>query len=262
MTTFTKNRSPFYPSQPVPVELFVGRKQQIDEIRMRGLGQVAAGKPVAVFVEGEYGIGKSSIANYIRMLGEQDYGLHGIYATLETTRTTDDMGAAILRATHESGVFNPRGGDKVRDFIAKYIGEQTLPGLGLTLRMDALKREGPNVANGLLPFLRDVVKRLEEYGVQGIVLVLDEINGIASQPDFARFIKSLVDRNAVERPSLPLLLVFCGVEDRRHEMIRNHPSIGRVFDIVASITPMSSGEMSDFYLRAFESVSADTHSGC
>ncbi|HLG17619.1 MAG TPA: hypothetical protein VJH03_24460 [Blastocatellia bacterium] len=51
-----KGKSPFYPGQPVPVELFVGREAQLDRIMTRGVGQVAEGKPVAQYVQGEYGI--------------------------------------------------------------------------------------------------------------------------------------------------------------------------------------------------------------
>jgi hypothetical protein len=39
----SKGRSPFYPDQPVPVELFRGRKAQIERILQRGVGQVAPG---------------------------------------------------------------------------------------------------------------------------------------------------------------------------------------------------------------------------
>jgi len=40
-----KGQSPFYPGQPVPVELFVGRQDQLDRIIKRGVGQVERGKP-------------------------------------------------------------------------------------------------------------------------------------------------------------------------------------------------------------------------
>jgi DNA-binding NtrC family response regulator len=66
----SKGRSPFYPDQPVPVEWFRGRKEQIQHILQRGVGQVAAGKPVTMFVEGEYGIGKSSIAAFAQWQAE------------------------------------------------------------------------------------------------------------------------------------------------------------------------------------------------
>jgi Cdc6-like AAA superfamily ATPase len=77
-----KGRSPFYPGHPIPPESFTGRDAQIKRIKSRGVNQVANGKPAAIFIQGEYGIGKSSIANYVRAIAEMESGLHGIYVTL------------------------------------------------------------------------------------------------------------------------------------------------------------------------------------
>jgi hypothetical protein len=49
-----KSQRPFYPGQPVPAEFFVGRRAQLEHILKRGVGQVARGKPIAMFVQGEY----------------------------------------------------------------------------------------------------------------------------------------------------------------------------------------------------------------
>lgn len=86
MSELSKGKSPFYPGQPVPVELFVGRKAQIDRILQRGVGQVAAGKPISMFIQGEYGVGKSSIANYVQRIAEKRHGLFPIYASLGGAR--------------------------------------------------------------------------------------------------------------------------------------------------------------------------------
>ena len=102
----SKGRSPFFPDQPVPANLFVGRAAQIEHIMIRGVGQVAAGKPVYMFLEGEYGIGKTSLACATQWLAERDYGLLGIYATLDRAESLDDVGAAVLKATLRSGVYN------------------------------------------------------------------------------------------------------------------------------------------------------------
>ncbi|MBI3449906.1 MAG: ATP-binding protein [Acidobacteria bacterium] len=217
----------------------------------RGVGQVAAGKPVAIFLQGEYGIGKSSIANYVQFLAERQNGLHGIHAPLGSAANLDDVGAAILEATIRSGAFDPRKSEKVREFFSKYIGEQSL--FGVTVHAEALKRDAPAIASGLLPFLRQVVSRLADTGVKGIFLVLDEINGITSNPKFAHFIKEIVDTNALAREPLPLLLLVCGVEERRREMIRRHQPVDRVFDVV-EVETMSPPEMSQFFTKAFESI--------
>ena len=98
-----KGRSPFYPDQPVPVELFQGRKAQIKHILQRGVAQVANGKPVTMFIEGEYGIGKTSIATFVQWLADTRHALHGIYVSLGGATSLDDVAEKILTSTVRSG---------------------------------------------------------------------------------------------------------------------------------------------------------------
>jgi len=253
MPDMTKGRSPFYPGQPVPVELFVGRAEQIRRIMERGVGQVAAGKPVAMFVQGEYGIGKSSIAGFVQRLAENGHGLHSIYAPLGGARTLEDVAAAVLEATLRSGAFDASKSERVRNWLAKYIGQQEL--FGFTLNAAALKQDAPQIANSsrMLGFLGEVRKRLEDRGVKGVFLALDEINGLTRGADFAHFIKGLVDTNAMSPEPLPLLLMLCGVEERRREMIEKHRPVDRIFDVV-EIESMRNEETEEFFRRAFDSV--------
>lgn len=137
MIEISKGKSPFYPGQPVPVELFVGRSDQIDRIMKRGVGQVSAGKPITMYVQGEYGIGKSSVAGFVQWLAEKDHGLHGIYATLGGAQNLMDGATAVFEATVRSGAFDPRRSERIRNFFAKYIGRQEL--FGFSLNAQALK---------------------------------------------------------------------------------------------------------------------------
>lgn len=250
----TKGRSPFFPDQPVPVELFMGRAAQIDHLMTRAVGQVAEGKPVTVFLEGEYGIGKTSVARFAQWLAERDRGLLGIYATLERAESIDDVGAAVLEATLRSGAYNPKLGERIREGMARFVGQQSL--FGVTVHAEALRKEAPNVARGLLPFLGQTLDRVRADGARGIFLVLDEINGIAGNPRFAPFLKGVVDSNAaisLGKPTLPLLLMLSGVAERRRELIAQHEPVGRIFDVVR-IDRMTEEEMAGFFRKAFESV--------
>jgi len=246
----SKGRSPFYPDQPVPVDLFRGRREQIEHILKRGVGQVAAGKPVTMFVEGEYGIGKSSIAAFAQWQAEMGHGLHGIYAALGGTRNLDGMAEQILSATVRSGIFHPTRGEKVRNWLANFVGQQQL--FGFSLNLNALKQEAPSLRSvgNLLQFLHETISRLQDTGVRGVFLILDEINGITGDESFAHFLKGIVDSNALSRPPVPLLMMLCGVEERRHELIRIHEPVGRIFDIV-KVERMPAEEMRDFYSTSF-----------
>lgn len=244
-----KGQSPFYPSQPVPVELFVGRQDQLDRITKRGIGQVERGKPISIYVQGEYGIGKSSVARYVQFLAAEKHGLVPIYASLSPAQTPEDLAARIVECTMHSGQIHPSRGDKIKTWLARYIGKQEL--FGFTVNLEALRADAAKIASvhGLLDFLGQALEK--SAGANGVFLVLDEINGLANQPWFAQLIKSLVDTNALAVKPLPLLLMVCGTEDKRRRMIENHQPVERIFDVI-DIEPLSDDEMREFFQRAFE----------
>jgi hypothetical protein len=253
MVTLTKGQSPFHPGQPVPVELFTGRQAQIERIVSRGIGQVSTGKLVAMFVQGEYGIGKSSVAIYALAVAEKEYNLHAIYASLGGARSLQDVAMAIVEATVKSGANDSRRSEKIREWLKKYI--YSLELFGVRLNLDALRNDSVNWTTpySLLGFLQEAMGRLREDGIKGLFLVLDEINGIAGEADFAYFLKGLIDTNARERKPLPFLLMLCGVSERRREMIQKHQPVDRIFDVI-DIERMTDEEMRSFFEKAFESA--------
>jgi len=229
--------------------MFVGREPEIERIT-RALAQVAAGKPQAVFVTGEYGIGKSSLAGFIRFLAEKEYALLGAHVFLGGASTLEEVATKTVEVFLRGGAFDPTWSESVRNALAKYVGTQSL--FGFEIHFDQLKADGPSLSRGFLPMLNELFRRTHEHGTKGIVLILDEINGITSNPRWSHFIKALVDENALARPPLPLLLMLCGVSERLSDMIEHHRPVERIFDI-AEINPMTSEEMRDFFTRAFAS---------
>ncbi|PYU97262.1 MAG: hypothetical protein DMG10_31280, partial [Acidobacteria bacterium] len=194
------------------------------------------------------------IAGFVQWIAEKHQALHGIYAPLGGARELSDVAVTVLEATLRSGAFDPKRSEKVRNWLAKYIGRQEL--FGFTLNAEALRKDAPSLATpfGMLGFLTETVERLKDDGIKGIFLVLDEINGITENPQFANFIKGLVDTNAMSSKPLPLLLMLCGVEERRRQMIQKHQPVDRIFDVI-EIESMDVKEMEAFFQRAFDSVS-------
>jgi hypothetical protein len=250
VNNINKGRSPFYPGQPVPVEFFVGRAAEIRRIQ-RALNQVEQGKPQAIFLTGEYGIGKSSLAGLTRLIAGKDNHILGIHVLLGGTETLEDVATKTVEAVIKAQTYEPAVSEKIRNFLSKYIGDQSI--FGLNIKLSELKADGPNISHGFLPFLQELMNKVKEDGIKGIMLILDEINGITGNPQFAHFIKTLVDENALSRSPLPLMLMLCGVEDRRKEMIRHHQPVERIFDIV-EIEPMNENEMKDFFAKTLASV--------
>jgi hypothetical protein len=250
MNNINKGKSPFYPGQPVPVDFFIGRFEQIERIR-RAVGQVELGKPQAVFLTGEYGIGKSSLANLMKYLAEKDNKLFGIYVFVGDAISQEQVAIKTVEAAINSRAYEPSISEKVRNTLSKYIGKPEL--FGFSIDFSKLEADGPNISRGYLSFLRGLLKRVEGDGIKGLILIFDEINGISKIPQFAHFLKTIVDENALSDKPLSLLLMLCGVDERRQELIKNHPPIERIFDIV-NIAQMNDIEMRDFFEKAFGSV--------
>lgn len=250
VSALEKASSPFYPEQPVPPEFFIGRTSEVEEIETRALAPVASGRLKQVFVQGEYGIGKTSLAKSVAVLGESKFGLHPIYCTLGGAESLNDVAFSILQATVRSGAINPGKLQKLGDAFARYVGKQQL--FGFTLNLEMLKADAPKLTTpfAVLDFLQAVRSKLD---VPAIVLILDEINGITRNPQFAHFLKGLVDSNATSEQAVPLLLLLCGTDEHRRELIEQHQPVERIFQII-TVRPLSFEETCQFFESTFASV--------
>ena len=242
-----KGQSPFCPGQPVPVELFTGREEEIKRI-LRSAHQVAHGKPQAIFITGEYGIGKSSLAGYIRRSLEFEPGLLGFHIFLGGLSSLDELIEKTVETIINASSIKPNSADSIRNLFTKYVGEQKL--FGIKFRFDQMKKDFPNISQGFLPFLRSIHHAIcKDY--KGIILIYDEINGIAKQPDFGSFLKNLVDENALSDEPLPLFLIVCGTEERYRDIVDHYKPVERIFDMV-HIDKMNEQEMSAFFQKHFQ----------
>lgn len=253
MTDITKGGSPFFPGQPVPVELFVGRSSEIKRIIQRGVGQVKSGKPTAIFVTGEYGIGKTSIARYTQWIAGQEHKLFGAYVSLGGARNIEDFTSATMASIIRSGAFEQNSIDVIRNWVPEFIDKVDL--FGFSVNLEKIRNVAKKISNpfGIIDFISQAYRRLQGSNYRGIFLIFDEINGIAKDEQFAQLIKGIWDENSISREPVPLLLMFCGTEERREELINSHQPIDRIFDIV-HIKILNEQEAKLFFIQAFDSV--------
>lgn len=256
MAESTKGGSPFFPGQPVPVELFVGRSSEIKRIIQRGVGQVKSGRPTAIFVTGEYGIGKTSIARYTQWLADQEHDLFGAYVSLGGARNIEDFTSATMASIIRSGAFEQKSLDVIRNWVPDFIDKVDL--FGFSVNLENIRNVAKKISNpfGIIDFISQAYKQLQGANYRGIFLIFDEINGIAKDEQFAQLIKGLWDENSISKEPVPLLLMFCGTEERREELINSHQPIDRIFDVV-NINVLNEQETRSFFLQAFDSVNLE-----
>ena len=100
--------------------------------------------------------------------------------------------------------------------------------------------------------MRNLLNRIGNHK-KGLMLILDDLNGLASSEKFANWLKSIVDEIATSKESIPMTLILVGLPERRKQLIENQPSLDRVFNLI-KIDRFSEEETREFYERAFERV--------
>ena len=240
--------SPFTPGQPVSPELFVGRSVEVE--RLAGYAADAANDRFQVaFLSGERGIGKSSIASVIRSIVEHRYNMLTVHVFLagvtSTEKAVELVFDRLLKDSQDSNWYT-----EIEDLFKKQVTEVGLFGarVGFAPKPDALQQ----ITQSFDEALATIYDRISGHS-QGIMLVLDDINGLARSDEFANWLKSFVDTVATAKKPLPLFLLLVGLEERRRELIANHESLARVFHLV-DIRPWSDEEAEEFFVRTFTSV--------
>ena len=237
--------SPFRPGRPAPIDLFVGRSAEIE--RLHGLVRRSARGTLGVgFVTGERGIGKSSLAALVRHRAEHDSKAVGCHVYLGGV---DDVPEMLRRTFHR--LLNDSVDKPWHRQLTSFLGNRIKSAglFGLTLDLNLTRNDLETLARDFVPAIRNLLKTLPEPK-RTILLVLDDINGLAKSQAFAHWLKSSVDEFATSASEGGLCILVVGLEERRRELLAGQPSLDRVFDVV-DIEPWSDQEAADFYGKTF-----------
>ena len=237
--------SPFTPGMPAPVEFFIGRLGEVELLKTK-VASSEHGRLEIGFLIGERGIGKSSLASFVRYLSEREHRMLGLHTFLGGVNSLEEMVRRVFDRLLKESIESPWH-EKVKKFFGNHIREVGL--FGISVEFGAPQQDLMRMVHDFAPALRNLVESLGDEK-RGILLILDDINGLAKSAAFANWLKSLVDEIATSQKPLPLCLLLVGLEERRQQLIGIQPSLARVFELV-EIRPWSSDETRNFYNNAF-----------
>jgi AAA+ ATPase superfamily predicted ATPase len=241
-----KESSPFTPGSPVPVELFVGREKQIREI-LRYVRQTASGKQENVFLAGERGIGKSSLAAYLRHLAMRENFL-AIHVFLGGVTPLEELVRRIFEQILKETNAQKKLYDRISDFFKKYVKQLDL--FGISVSFNPPQEELKELVRNFPEALHNIMEKIADER-KGIFIALDDINGISNTPTFADWYKSFADHIALHYTHFPVFIMSIGLPEIRDNLSKLQPSLMRVFR-VAEIDKLSDEEVKTFFEKAFE----------
>jgi energy-coupling factor transporter ATP-binding protein EcfA2 len=240
--------SPFTPGNPVPVELFVGRAEQIKEI-LRYISQITSGRQENLFLVGDRGIGKSSLASFLRYYVNTQTDIFGVHIFLGGASTLEEMVHHIFEQILKETKGQPWY-TNIKKFFGEYIREIGLFGISVSFNppeqdLRELVRKFPEALNNILEEINKQKK--------GLFIILDDINGLVERPEFANWYKSFVDEIATHYKNFPVFIMLIGLPEKRDRLSNLQPSLMRIFRVI-EIKKLSNEEVKDFIYRAFSKV--------
>ncbi len=238
--------SPFTPNQPVNTDFFTGRTEQIEEL-LSTVRKAAQGKLQIGWISGERGIGKSSLASFVSFLAERDEHAISAHVHLGGVHTLEEM----VRETHLS-LLKDNQSKSWGHALLNLFGEKVKKiGLfGVEIQLDMSKEELTATANNFAESLGQIIKKTGNDR-KVLFLIFDDINGLAENPRFASWLKSMVDSTATSNKQVPVCLIFVGLEERLDKMMKSNLSVGRIFRPMIQIKPWEQSESEIFLKNAF-----------
>ncbi len=122
----------------------------------------------------------------------------------------------------------------------------------VSLAFNAAKTDLPHLVRDFPEAINRINERTKDE-TRGILIVLDDINGICRTHDFANWYKSCVDHIALHYRDFPVFIMPVAIPEMRFKLGEQQPSLMRVFNVV-KIEGLSDDEVKAFFTRAFESV--------
>ena len=238
--------SPFTPNQPVEPSGFVGREAQINNL-VAVVRQSRKSLKIA-WIGGERGIGKSSLASFVGFVAERDCNALVGHVHLGNA---DDLEALVKQSYLDLIKDNQTKstGRNLLDLFENRVEQFGLFGVDIRLRFP--ENEVSVDSRGFVESL-DKLRKKADKDKEMVLLILDDINGLAKLPVFADWIKNMVDGMATRQMEIPMCLIFVGLPECLESIRGNNPSVVRTFSDIVNIEPWTEGETKDFFSKAFD----------
>ena len=263
---YQDKQSPFRPGL-FPVDgLFVGRKEETQNF-LQQISKVKDGAPSGFVISGERSSGKSSFANYVlnKTDGINGYSikLHHVSVDLVDIQGKNEPNInkffkSTIKELAEYTNKNASLKSQFKNLFAK-LGKINKVGVfDFQLSWDSKDEEQA----ALKTIFENLIEKFasiqldNKMPIDGLALVLDNIDGIAKDQVFARYLKGLMETLA--RKKVPLSLVICTLPEAWENIRKGEESTPRVYFPI-TLDPLADDVVRDFFKKAFGKLDLKTN---
>ena len=239
--------SPFQPGKPVSPYYFKGRHSSIQKI-LRYYNNACDKDVQHFFLTGKKGIGKTSLAEFVKQYLEDNGNALGIYVSNKGQNSLEGLVTSIFEAflnNVEKGFFKR----KFESLLGK-IESIEFKGTKIIFKPD--KETSKDLVNGFHYILNELLEEFDDYSC--IFLVIDDINGLSEQEEFVNWYKRFADTIEVDDSfQMSLYILFAGYPEKFDNLVLQDLSFGRIFHH-EEISNLEDEDVREFFINAFDSA--------
>ena len=245
--------NPFNPQSPVDPNFFVGRKEALKDLHIYMQESLEGRRINTIFIRGDRGIGKTSLAKYFRVICEKTLGITSFYLLLNERKenvTGKDFVLAILEKIIEAKS-SERNFLKKLQSISGYLESIDLGIIKLKLR--EVIKNSPDDTRELLIFLDKINTNFKNEGSSGLLVILDEIENLESKESIVNFTRTISDISDELRIDKKIVFIMCGSIETYEQV---HNIDGRIGDFlkIIDVSELNQEEVKEFYRKTFSTL--------
>ena len=242
--------SPFMPGIPVFPDRFCGRQESIKKI-LRYVNPAIKGETQHFFLTGNRRMGKTSLIDFVKDFVDYKKGMIGVYVSNKGNDSIEILTKEIIE-----GLINEMPSEsrvkKIKKWFGKHVKSIEIKGTKINFEVDSVMSK--NFKNYFPDYILEVYNEFPESRKNGILIIIDDINGMSKSGEFADWYKKLADTLAVSNHyELPVYFLLAGYPERFNALVVHEESFGSIFhfDFIDCLTDL---EVSDFFKDTFSQV--------
>lgn len=247
INSYIDRESPFQPGKRVDSYYFKGRQESIIKI-LRYVNSVKNSQVQHFFLTGQKGIGKTSLAEFVRQYIEDNLGLTGVYLSNKDNSTVEGLINLIFEALLYKIPKNVLT-DKVKSIFGNV---DSLEFKGAKINFKPKGDEITDLKDNFHFYLNKILKDINEDN--GVFLVIDDINGLSESLDFVNWYKRFADTIEMDTDiNLKLYVLIIGYPEKFNNLVLKEQSFGRIFHY-EEIGLLNDDEIKEFFKDTLSSV--------
>ncbi len=242
--------NPFNPQSPVDPNFFVGRKEALKDLHIYMQESLEGQRINTIFIRGERGIGKTSLAKYFRSICEKTLGITSFYLLLNERKENISGKDFVLGILEKIIEFK----SSEKNFLKKL---QSVSGflesidLGIIkLKLREVIKNSPDDTRELLIFLDKINASLKSEGSTGLLIILDEIENLNSKESIVNFTRTISDISDELTIDKKIVFIICGSIETYEQIHNSDERIGDFLKII-DVSQLNQEEVKEFYRKTF-----------